>query len=837
MNPRISWIAVFAACLLSGLPSMGQTFSLDASSPSLGAALVPDDILNRFPVGGEATLAGIGEEVDAFSYGKPLDDFLSYFPPLTDVFYSADRSAVGVSGLPVRVEAQLDSAAGDIFRLRLSFGDATVKLVFDGDGTSGPSLGLTEESTADNTDALDMYSVPGEIIYFSVSPAALASYPPGTSAADVFMVTPSAPGYDASPPAVRYASAEVLGLAGGDDIDALVVFEDGDGVFTPGADVVVFSLAPGSPYIGTSDPGPNYPTAAVTEGDLLVDEGVYGFDKPSIYVDAATLGLSALRDGAAADDNLDAVDMIRRSLGASIGPKWLQQADCEYGLNVQAWRNAGADPTHLIVDDWLCDGRPVGSIEWRGSYQGWAAGQSAATPPPDELRPEGFLVSWFADAGAVGPASLLRADYYPLSAFSRFEAGSVTEFAHCVTPLLEGGYEHVFSYEINFADSAWNEVAGRVYWIAIEAVYTNSAFSYPWAWGTTPPQDNWGSPAMMIDGQGKTNVLNWPPPDWAQATNHPYAAEPVNMAFALLTDIWPARCREWRSAPRESGGGAGSWTSVGNPAVEILRADDFQFDGRPVTDIRWWGCYPGWQSDLTGSATNPVAPPADADAPLGFMLRFYEYDKAQGCPGPSAHDVFVDLAECHETFSASHAGDGAGSEHEYVYLVDLLDCGGGGNAWSLTNGWCGWLGVQAVFPAGFTQELHAGWEWLSACGTNDAPSLVSADGGTTWTNDMPGAPIDLGFELGTDRVPSNGPSETTFTGMNHYTSEGAWGGFELLSEGHCGCGRQVLQSRGDLASSSAWTDVESRVIPRPGYTWPVDGTATQRFYRIRRNNL
>jgi len=831
MNLRNIGVLSLTFLALSAGGASGQTFSLDAASPSLGTVLKPDDILNRFPAGGEATLAGVGEEVDAFSYGKPLDDFLSYFPPLSDVFYSIGPSSLGISGTPVRAESQLECAAGDIFRLRLSFGDSTIKLVFDGDGTTAPPLGLSEEPTADNLDALDMHSVPGETVYFSISASSLPSFPPGTSAADVFVMNPQAPGYDAAPPAVRYASAEAMGLAGADDIDALVVFDDGDRVFTPGADVVVFSLAPGSPYIGTGDPGPNYPAVAVTEGDLLVDKGVYGFDRPSVYVDAATLGLSAVRDGGAADDNLDAADMIRRGLGASIGPKWLQQADCGYGLNVQSWRKAGGEAGRFVVDDWLCDGRPIDSVEWQGSYQGWASDVSGVAEPPAESRPEGFVLSWFADSGAIGSSSLLRSEYYPLSEFARFKTGSVTEFAHCVVPLWTGGCEHVYAYEINFPDYPWNEIAGRVYRIAVEAVYANPAPSHPWAWSVTRPEAGWGNPAVLVEASGETNVLKWP-----SATNYHYAGEAVDMAFSLLTDVWPARCRQRQALPAETvGDDAASWSGVGHPQYDVLWADDFVSDGRPVTDIRWWGSYPGWRSNVTGSAVEHVAPPAGADAPLGFELRLYEHDQESGVPGALTHGVFMDLAECHETYHASLAAGNGGVRHEYVYLADLLDRAGGGAAWPLTNGWRGWLSVQAVFPAGFTQAVHAGWNWSRAGDTGGMPSLVSLDGGSTWTNGASGGPFDLALELGADRVPDGGPSEIAFTAVARDTHFP--GDVKLLSEGHCGCGKQVLQSRDDLTDTNGWRDVDSRFIPRPGYTWSVDGTATQRFYRIRRMNL
>ncbi len=101
-----------------------------------------------------------------------------------------------------------------------------------------------------------------------------------------------------------YAAAAALGLnpAGGDDIDALVVFDNGDFVFTPGIDTILFSLAPGSPtLLLIAGPG----GAAATAGDILMAGGLVGAS-PVLALAAEALGLQTLRSGFAQDDNLDA---------------------------------------------------------------------------------------------------------------------------------------------------------------------------------------------------------------------------------------------------------------------------------------------------------------------------------------------------------------------------------------------------------------------------------------------------------------------------------------------------------------------------------------------------
>lgn len=79
-----------------------------------------------------------------------------------------------------------------------------------------------------------------------------------------------------------------LGLQPADDIDAFTVFDDGDHVFTPGIDQVVFSLTPDSPSLGGS----------YSPADLFTSEGNGVFD---VYTEAFDLGLAFA-------DNLNMLD-------------------------------------------------------------------------------------------------------------------------------------------------------------------------------------------------------------------------------------------------------------------------------------------------------------------------------------------------------------------------------------------------------------------------------------------------------------------------------------------------------------------------------------------------
>jgi hypothetical protein len=82
----------------------------------------------------------------------------------------------------------------------------------------------------------------------------------------------------------------VLGLTLADDIDGLIVFDDGDQMFTSGSDQVIFSLAPGSPSLD-GDFGP---------ADLFSSEG-FGMFTP--YSAPDDLGLEPT-------DNIDLLDYV-----------------------------------------------------------------------------------------------------------------------------------------------------------------------------------------------------------------------------------------------------------------------------------------------------------------------------------------------------------------------------------------------------------------------------------------------------------------------------------------------------------------------------------------------
>jgi len=525
-------------------------------------------------------------------------------------------------------------------------------------------------------------------------------------------------------------------------------------------------------------------------------------------------------------------------------PKWIQWPDCDIGLDVGSWTVEGeTQATVVVADDWYCDGRPINALRWWGSYSGWQTNVPGPVSAP-AARPLGFRLRWYTDIPATAtnfsqPGTLLQADYYKLSPAGLSNYGEVVEDYYCSSELDFVGsnvYEHEFSYFVQFTNGPWREKEGRIYWLEVEAVYPSVATQYEWGWKTTSPQWHWNDDAVYFsDTQWKEMV--YPPPGWFWVTNHPYAGMSADMAFILYSHVCPSRCKKWSQPPDMLTGENEASYRVGETSI-TLRADDFVSDGRPITDIHWWGSYPGWMNDVPGSDTNPIPPPSDpTNGLLGFQLSWH---LDSGCqPGTLLTNIFVPITNCNETFYGSVKQDWIAPgiyEHEYQYYVDLLDPFLDLSPWYETNGVRYWLDIQAVFASNWTPSVYQGWGWKVTEIETGCLSVASSDGGITWTNPVFEVPhpkagqyYDLSFELTTTNLPvkSNSVIDVVFT--NVAATNATY--FFMWTTGYCGCGRQVLQVSTNLLGGT-WVDVTTNQAPRQENLWIGTPLASQRFYRV-----
>jgi hypothetical protein len=288
-------------------------------------------------------------EVDAISNGMDFAPVAAPGSPLAGTWvFSVDEWAVGFPGSPlapnVFSESPCADEAADVFEalnipggpippfpmLAVQPGNSGL---LDGNGFPNPcggrypGLGLIEPRPplagfgarpGDNLDALEMDPPAAIGVWFSLDGAFLDpcygtpnlgsavanGFPPGA-------VLFSPPG---GPPVMWYPPL-VLGLdlvAGPmtDDLDALVLFEDGVPGLTPG-DYVRFSVRRGSAVVGIPD---SLFGAPIEPGDILMPPPVPGMP-PAIFIPAERLGLATVRSGTAfvcaggpTGDDLDALD-------------------------------------------------------------------------------------------------------------------------------------------------------------------------------------------------------------------------------------------------------------------------------------------------------------------------------------------------------------------------------------------------------------------------------------------------------------------------------------------------------------------------------------------------
>lgn len=311
-------------------------------------------------------------EVDALSNGAdpllapPAPNPLLATGPKRRFLFSVDEYAVGVLGPPplhaqVATEFTVGDGACDVFvdtglppgPLPPGASAPNNVALFDGDGSASatgfvqPGLGLIEPNPpslpqqlpnlGDNLDALDVGDwtpFPQLGAFFSLDASFADPLTSGTYSGsaqienkrpgDVLRVA-SAGGAIATYAAANQLGLDLAGPIGSDDLDALIVHENGVPGFQPSlepydwygsgdavpTDMLLFSVRRGSALIGQPDSIFGLPIEA---GDVLttpLDPTQGGLSPfPGIFVAAENLGLRTQRSGAPVGDELDALELL-----------------------------------------------------------------------------------------------------------------------------------------------------------------------------------------------------------------------------------------------------------------------------------------------------------------------------------------------------------------------------------------------------------------------------------------------------------------------------------------------------------------------------------------------
>ncbi|MEM9554108.1 MAG: hypothetical protein AAGC60_07605 [Acidobacteriota bacterium] len=374
-NTSVKLALCLAASLsLISVPAISQpSLSIDVQGPSAFpfGALDPGGVLLATPAGCPTPAPGTlcnsarlglvpgnweAAELDALSYGRDLlklDNAWRWATRYCFAF-SVDEWAIGDPAAPAPPNVATEGAFGNLeasadVQLTCVGPNSPVAPLppavvlgnrswLDGNGCfpfGGAGLGLVEPNPpfpgipdkGDNLDAVD-FRRPSSLnvaVYFSLDAKfvdPLEGPPINTGTAPANGVFPGDVLISRCTGSFGvYARFWQLGLGERDDLDALILWDNGDNAYVPSkepfdwlfgdTDQLIFSVRRGSPILGTPDSIFGIP---IQEGDLLVPP-LGGVGAPGIFLSAETLGLATVRSGTAEkfSDDLDAASAQERN--------------------------------------------------------------------------------------------------------------------------------------------------------------------------------------------------------------------------------------------------------------------------------------------------------------------------------------------------------------------------------------------------------------------------------------------------------------------------------------------------------------------------------------------
>lgn len=317
-------------------PLPNPYFSIDPLSPTAATGNVsPSDVLDKPGPTPVIPRVGLGlthplDNLDALS-GNRSELAVSGASPTFAILFSVDRASIGAAApdpalvaanrpFNMKDQAAKRQAPADLFMSTLAFdlngpilpplrssGGNNTEVINQGDA-GGVDYDLKPKKSAsesvdaleplDDVDAISEKESSGGVahgndslfVFFSVSrnSPSLENLPGVPSGANIYLdLQPTAPGTE-----ILFLSAQQLGLVpgvAGDDIDGLVVADNGDFEFDEGVDRVFFTLTRNSPSLGNN-----------SAADIFVYTGV---GPPTVFALAGDLGL-------AATDHIDALEIL-----------------------------------------------------------------------------------------------------------------------------------------------------------------------------------------------------------------------------------------------------------------------------------------------------------------------------------------------------------------------------------------------------------------------------------------------------------------------------------------------------------------------------------------------
>ncbi len=403
--------------------------------------------------------------------------------------------------------------------------------------------------------------------------------------------------------------------------------------------------AASSAFLGAA--GTVYPPA-------FANRGMESSDHYSVSADIIKVTMGVGEPG-------DWIRVITRNSESAV--KWDQPPDMEYGVNLQSVESlVGAADDRIVADDWRCtDPRPVTDVHFWGSYIGWRDQtelDGTVTPPGVKE----FVIRFYTDIPAgpdpdqySHPGELLYQE-----TISNFVENFVASIPHFDAAGNLIDYEHKFAYDLDFTQP-FIQQEGTVYWISIAAVLSDDP-EFPWGWETSDGHWNDNACRFWI-ANAYWDDIN--PPDFEIPSWYPH--DRTDMAFALtVAEIPPPPTLElvkWQQRPDMKTG----VNIKSDPEQMATVADDwFCLDGSPVTDLHFWGSYPGWQPqpgiEISSPGVEVFRIQVYSDAPATWSENFSTPDKL-------LYETWVEKFK--ETYVGPIDLPWGEVEHKFRYDIDL----------------------------------------------------------------------------------------------------------------------------------------------------------------------
>jgi len=342
--------------------------------------------------------------------------------------------------------------------------------------------------------------------------------------------------------------------------------------------------------------------------------------------------------------------------------KWQQRPDMVQGVNIISIPTSDPIIVGTVADDWLClDGSPISDLHFWGSYVHW--GEDEPDPPGPSPGVEAFRIQIYSDTPAT-PATFSRPGKLLYEVWVR----DFTETFVTTIPLEAEKFEHKFRYDLDMPRLFWQK-QDRIYWLNISAI--SSVGHFPWGWESS--MDRWNDYA--VEGWYQ-DPDHW----WWDLILHPWIYQYIDMSFELTTCEGPIK---WLQFPDMANG----INIVSLPDQPVVADDWLCINGKPITEIHFWGSYLSpegdihWEQENTGPPESPLPPPPGVE---GFRLSFHgdipagvDPEMPWSHPGELIREEWIPASEVSELYwdSVPHT-DVTGLvwwEHKFYYQVRLED--------------------------------------------------------------------------------------------------------------------------------------------------------------------